>query len=467
VNRLTKLGGRIGAVIAAAGIALLAACGGAATNPAGLPAASAAHALPPAAAQGSAGSDKIDHIIIIVQENRSFDNLFAGLPGADTQSFGYDSKGKKIALAPITLATKWDVEHSYSGFFKDCDGRGKKIIGTKCRMDGFDQEALTCGQGSQPKCPNAHPQYAYVPRSEVRPYFDMASQYVVGDRMFESNFDGSSFVSHQYVIAAQANSTVDVPVGGPWGCGGGPGDKIDTLTLQRQIGPPVSPCFDNTTLGDELDAAGLSWKYYTYVSHGHSALWNAYQAINHIRYGKDWKKDIVSPQKRFFDDVARGKLANVSWVTPTCRNSDHAGCGSKTGPHWVASLVNAIGESPYWKTSAIFIFWDDYGGWYDHVPPPYVDYDGLGFRVPLIVVSPYAKQGYVSHVRYEHGSLLRFIEDRFGLSPLSASDARAKSPAADCFDFSQSPRKFHRIVTPMTRHDFEAEPPDERPTDTD
>ncbi|HEY1867552.1 MAG TPA: alkaline phosphatase family protein, partial [Candidatus Cybelea sp.] len=154
------------------------------------------------------------------------------------------------------------------------------------------------------------------------------------------------------------------------------------------------------------------------------------------------------------------------WVTPTCRNSDHAGCGSKTGPHWVASLVNAIGESPYWKTSAIFIFWDDYGGWYDHVPPRYVDYDGLGFRVPLVVVSPYAKQGYVSHVHYEHGSLLRFIEDRFGLSPLSASDARATSPAADCFDFTQSPRKFHRIGTPMTEEDFKAQPPDSRPPDT-
>ncbi|HEY1868099.1 MAG TPA: alkaline phosphatase family protein, partial [Candidatus Cybelea sp.] len=297
---LEKFAARSGAVAALAGVSFVAACSGAATN-AVLPPGSAARALPLVAGTGQAGAGKIDHIIIIIQENRSFDNLFAGLPGADTQSYGYDSKGKKITLAPITLATTWDLEHSFAGYFSDCDGRGN-FPGTKCRMDGFDKESAGCGQGSAPKCPNAHPQYAYVPRSEVRPYFDMASQYVVGDRMFESNIDGSSFVSHQYIIAAQANSTIDVPFGGPWGCGGGQGDQINTVTQQRQEGPPISPCFDSTTLGDELDAAGLSWKYYTHVVHGNSALWNAYQAIKHIRYGKDWKKDIVSPQKRFFDD---------------------------------------------------------------------------------------------------------------------------------------------------------------------
>ena len=88
-----------------------------------------------------------------------------------------------------------------------------------------------------------------------------------------------------------------------------------------------------------------------------------------------------------------------------------------TGPDWVASLVNAVGESKYWSSSAIFIFWDDYGGWYDHVAPAMVDYDGLGFRVPMLIISPYAKKGYISNVQYEHGSILRFVEDQFGLAP--------------------------------------------------
>ena len=148
------------------------------------------------------------------------------------------------------------------------------------------------------------------------------------------------------------------------------------------------------------------------------------------------EKDVIAQPSQFLTDVSNGKLRPVSWVTPTWANSDHAGCGSNTGPSWVASLVNAIGESKYWDSTAIFIFWDDYGGWYDPEPPAYVDYDGLGLRLPLLIVSPYAKQGYVSHVHYEHGSILKFVEDQFGLGRLSASDTRAKSPEKDCFDFN-------------------------------
>jgi len=159
-------------------------------------------------------------------------------------------------------------------------------------------------------------------------------------------------------------------------------------------------------------------------------------------------------------------LPAVSWITPTCKNSDHAGCAGKTGPAWVASLVNAVGESPYWKSTAIFVIWDDYGGWYDHVPPRMLDYDGLGFRSPLLVVSPYAKLGYISHVHYEFSSILRFVEDRFGLRALAASDARATSPAADCFNFKQKPREFKPFRTLPGKDYFIQQPPDLRPPDT-
>jgi phospholipase C len=107
-----------------------------------------------------------------------------------------------------------------------------------------------------------------------------------------------------------------------------------------------------------------------------------------------------------------------------------------------------VGESKFWDSSAIFIFWDDYGGWYDPRPPAYADYDGLGFRLPMLVISPYAKQGRVSHVHYEHGSILKFAEDTFGLPRMAASDQRANSPAGDCFDFSQQPRRFVPIQAP-------------------
>jgi phospholipase C len=428
----------------------LIACGGASSS-----------VLPAGPARGVIG-----HVVIIVQENRSFDNLFEGAPGADTRSYGYGSHGNKITLKPVGLAAAWDLQHTFASFLLTCNGRGM-YPGTDCRMNGFDRERVTCGGPGELPCPNPHPQYAYVPRNETKPYFEMAREYVLADRMFASNLDESSFVSHQYIIAGQASAALNYPLGGPWGCGGGSEDTIATLTQQRTIGPNISPCLNNETLADELDAAGLSWKYYTASLLGNGGYWNAFAAIRHIRYGSDWKNDVISPQTRFFGDIKKKGLAAVTWITPTCQNSDHAGCDSDSGPKWVASLVNAIGESPDWKSTAIFIFWDDPGGWYDHVAPKMRDYDGLGFRVPLLVVSPYAKEGYVSHVDYEHGSLLRFVEDRFGLATLSAADARATSPEADCFDFLQAPRKFVPIQTTMTERDFEKQPLDRRIPDSE
>lgn len=448
-------------VVAAVAACALSACGG--TN------GSRATDLPPIAPVAPApdrANAKIRHVVIIVQENRSFDDLFQGFPGADTQAYGYTSKGRKIALRSLGLATGWDIGHDSSNYYLACDGVGR-LPGTHCKMDGFNEEYLSCGGPHTPfPCPHPNPQYAYVPRREVRPYFDLASQYVLADRMFPSNFDGSSFISHQYFIAGQASSSVDYPIA-EWGCDGGPQDTIGTITQLRAPSKRIQACFGNRTLGDELDGAKVTWRYYATGLERPGGIWSAYQAIRHIRYGPDWKDHIVSPPTRFFKDVESGRMPSVSWITPTCANSDHAGCNSGHGPDWVASLVNAVGKSPYWSSTAIFVVWDDYGGWYDHVPPPHVDYDGLGMRVPLIVVSPYAKRGYVSHVRYEHGSILRFVEDRFGLARLAATDERASSPATDCFDFHQAPRRFHPIPTRLGESFFLHEPLDLRAPDSD
>jgi phospholipase C len=406
-------------------------------------------------------SSPIQHVVIVIQENRSFNDLFYGFPGATTATYGYDSSGQKITLQPIVLETTWDIEHDSTGFFESCNGTGS-IPGTNCQMNGFNKEQVGCGAS----CPGPYPQYGYVPASETKPYFAMGKQYVLADQMYASNFDASSFISHQYIISGQAESAVNFP-DGAWGCPGGSGDFIDTVGQQRQI-PTGSEvvCWDPTTLGDELDSAGISWGFYTATINGDEGIWSAYQAIKHIYYGSDWKKDIITPQTQFFNDVSGGNLRAVSWITPTWENSDHAGSGHNTGPQWVASIVNAIGESKYWDSTAIFIFWDDYGGWYDPEPPAYVDYDGLGMRIPLLIVSAYAKKGKVSHVHYEHGSMLKFIEDIWGLAPLAASDKRATSPAKDCFDFSKPPRKFKDIPTVLSREYFLDQPTAHRPPDT-
>ena len=411
-----------------------------------------------------ASTGKIRHIVIIVQENRSFNNLFYGFPGARTVKYGYNSKGKQIVLAPVGLATKWDLDHSSYSFFSACNGAGA-YPGTDCRMNGFNNENWYCGHRSEPPCPNSNPPYSYVPHSETKPYFYLARKYVLADEMYASNFDASSFISHQYIIAGQANFTVNYPYT-YWGCKGGYADDIDTVSLTRQVGNPVLACFNSPTLGDEMDAAGLSWAYYASKIDTQGGFWSAYQAIKHIYEGPDWKKDVFAPQTRFFTDVKEDKLRDLTWITPTCENSDHSGCGSKTGPSWVASLVNAIGESKYWNSTAIFIFWDDYGGWYDPAPPKMLDFDGLGMRIPMLIVSPYAKQGRISHVHYEHGSILKFVEDTFGLGRLAASDTRATSPL-DAFDFNAPPRKFEAVPADYGIDYFMHQPPDYRIPDAE
>ncbi len=179
------------------------------------------------------------------RRNRSFDNLFQGYPGADTSPTGKTSKGTTVKLKPVSLAANYDILHESAEYFQACDGTGS-IPGTNCRMDGFDLETAT-GMKLPPD-----PQYAYVPHSETKLYFEMARRYVLADRMFTSHID-ASFVSHQYIIAGQAQGAVDLPSGN-WGCGNGPTDQVGTIEQNRTYGSSVEPCFDSQTIGDELDA---------------------------------------------------------------------------------------------------------------------------------------------------------------------------------------------------------------------
>jgi phospholipase C len=388
------------------------------------------------------GAGKITHVVFIVQENLSFDNLFQGYPHADTVSNGLNSNGQTIALQPYSMANRYQIDHSAYAMFAACNGTGS-LPGTDCQMNGFNNEESNGGP--------QNPQYVYVPHNESKPYFDMAHEWVVADRMFQSQLD-ESFVGHQYAIAAQAQSSVDLPGELLWGCKGGPSDTVSTLTQNRNPdGPQQQACFDYQTLGDELDKAKLSWRFYAvrYNSDagGNGGTWSAYQAVKHIFRGPDWK-NVVSPNWKFITDVRAGQLANFTWITPECAESDHIECGGGYGPSWVSAVVNTVGESKFWSSTAIFVQWDDWGGFYDHVAPPFEDYDGVGFRVPLLVISPYAKKNHVSHVQYETASVLRFAEDLYGLPQLAAADTRANSPAADCFDFSQNPRPFVKIQAP-------------------
>jgi phospholipase C len=400
------------------------------------------------------GAGKIQHIVYIVQENRSFNNLFYGYPGAYTVTEGKDSKGQTIKLKPSRLGADYDIDHSVQAMTEACNGTGK-LPGTDCRMNGFDKE-FSFGDFK-------NSQYVYVPHDQSKPYFDMAHEGALADRMFQSQLD-ESFVAHQYVIAAQAAWSADLP-GGYWGCENHEAAEVAMISAQRVVGGYQKACFDYQTLGDELDKAKLSWRFYASqygsASSGNGGTWSSYQAIKHIYEGPDWKKDVISPNWKFITDVRKGELADFTWITPVCDDSDHTNCPHDYGPSWVSALVNTVGESKFWSSTAIFIQWDDWGGLYDPVAPEYKDRDSLGFRVPLIMLSPYVRHNHVSHVHYETASVLRFAEDLYGLGQLAAADTRANSPAGDCFDFSQKPAKFIPIKAPLPPKFFMHQSPDD------
>jgi phospholipase C len=382
----------------------------------------------------------INHVVVIMQENRTFDNLFNGFPGADSAQSGMN-KGTVVPLSPVPLAGTYGLNNGHLGWWKAWDNG---------QMDGFAQTATN---------PPLYA-YSYVPSSQIQPYWTLATQYTLADRMFQSN-TGPTFPAHQYMIAGQSGQADENPSGTLFGCDAPAGTTVALIGPNGTDLPGVFPCFDYQTMADLLDAKGMTWRYYTA---GTSSNFSAYEAIRHIFYGNDFKNNVISPNTQVLTDIANGQLAQVTWVTPDFTHSDHPASNSNEGPDWVASIVNAIGASPFWDSTAIFITWDDWGGWYDHVVPPVIDEMGPGFRVPLIVVSPYAKHGYVSHQVYETASLLTFMEKNFDLPNLGTRDATAND-LSDCFDYSQTPTPYAAIktkVTPdMLLHEKPSGPPDD------
>lgn len=381
----------------------------------------------------------IQHIVVIMQENRSFDNLFNGFPGADTVQSGLNGT-KVMPLLPTALGNGPDLDHSHLSWWRQWD-HGK--------MDGFGNDGTILP-------------YSYIPEDQAEPYWTMAKKFTIGDRMFQSN-TGPSFVAHQYMIAGQSGQSSENPNATAWGCDAAPGGTVALIGPNGTDLPGVYPCFDYQTMGDLLDERGITWRYYAPGTNDSYFIISAFQAIRHIRFGPDWKNNVISPETQILTDIAKGQLAQVTWVVPTFNNSDHPGA-PPYGPEWVASIVNAIGASPMWSSTAIFVSWDDWGGWYDHVPPPQVDNMGLGFRVPVLVISPYARPGYVSHTQHEMGSMLHFMEVTFGLGTLGTRDF-VSDDFGDCFDYSQTPLPAPKVQIAHSAEFFLAQPPSGAPDD--
>jgi phospholipase C len=467
--------------------------------------------MPAARVSRGTQSSPISHVIVIIQENRSFDDFFATFPGANGATTGlaepmpspvasYCAEENQPVITyptsvPLTevdiqgngFPGNWDhnqdLAHNYpSGYIGDCDSVGNPPSGSNpCKMDGFDLSKTGPDGEGHYTCTYT---YQYVNPSDIAPYWTLAQQYVLADNAFMTQ-GSESFTAHQDLIAGgtagivKNASIIDDPTGFPWGCDGSDTQVTALLTIYGQYegyaGP--RPCWNypNGTIRDELDAAGITWKFYANKVYGYakgqklaggSGIWSAFDAIENVRYSKEWGTKVTFKDTKIFADIKDHRLPDVAWVTPDGANSDHPQESKDTGPSWVAQLVNAIGTSKYWKTCAIVVLWDDWGGFYDHVTPPkYDDQGGMGFRIPLLIISPYV-QAHVDHTQYETASVLRFIENNWNLGQLGQEDQRAKG-LEPAFNFSQTPRPFQTIAAKYSRSFFLHQKPSGIPPDSD
>jgi phospholipase C len=444
---------------------------------------------------------KFTHIIVVVQENRTPDNLFQGLckppygtatscsttPSAtqyDIQTNNWVDGSSTVTPGIVALAGPYDLDHSHTGWVNMCD-----LAAGACKMDGAAK--VHCGPSS---CPSK-PQFRFVDNSKgiVNPYLDLATSYGWANYMFQTN-QGPSFPAHQFLFGGtSAPSALDdskgifasenmsnTGIGGlkavagctaTNGSGGTPSTTVKTIHPPGVESTSIYPCFEHETMAD-LFPPSVTWRYYAPNA---GSIWTAPNAIDHICFptgpggncvGPDWTKNVDLTPADVLQDIINCNLRSVSWVIPTGQNSDHAHDTDGGGPSWVAAIVNAIGNNTtcdtkgYWENTVIFITWDDWGGWYDHVPPTILsgvqgDYQ-YGFRVPLIVVSGYTAKGAINNTRHDFGSILRFIEFNFGIEQgsLNFADERSATNLSGFFDLSKAPRTFTPIPAPLTAKFF-------------
>ena len=455
-----------------------------------------------------ANAEGFQHIVLLIQENRTPDNLFQGLCGPgrqlcpapyDLQNFGINPAGNKVLLVPSPLGTNYGGTNSHDGFVQMCD---LEAATNTCRMDGMPSTG----------CPFGLCGYTFVNPADVAPYLTIAQQYGWANFMFQTN-QGPTMPAHQFLFAGTSVATADDdeqatfisnnphPNGSDGGCLAPLNESYFVISPQSwpyeytgYVNNPLgSLCFSHPTMATLLDnqQPAISWKYYTVGPYAIATAPNWFQdiCVPDSDYqectGLEWQNNVDLYPQDVLKDIGNCQLRNMSWVVPAGQNSDHPGDpGDTGGPSWVASIVNAIGESPcqnpdgssYWSSTVILVTWDDWGGFYDHEPPTLLSVPNqgqgdnqYGFRVPLLIVSAYTPPGYVDNARYDFGSILRFIEQNFGIpeGALNFADARATTDLASFFDFQRLPRVFQHIPAPKDANYFLNDTSPMKPPDDD
>ena len=421
------------------------------------------------------GETPIEHVVFIVKENRTFNNYFATYPGAEGATEGGTIRCTEDGCRDGPVVRLTEGPDIYPHDLTHCFRCGLTAINDG-KMNGFNRM-----NGPIPQSENADlfgadmTGYTYLDRSGVPNYWAYADRFVLADHFFTSMY-GPTLPEHLYAVAAQANLIVDnkstTDQEGSY-CDDPTenatrfipkevrGNEEEILRLERRITEngsnvydigdywgSIRLCFDIEVLPDQLEEEGVSWKYYA----NENAWMNALQMIRHVRYGPMWNK--VQPPETFVKDVKQGEMPAVSWIIPSESYNEHPGGGKSTcaGENWTVHQINTIMRSEYWRSTAIVVVWDDFGGFYDPVEPPQFDIMGLGPRTPALIISPYTRQGSnrdggaVDDATYEFSSVLAFIERLFGLDPMTERDAQA-DPLSGAFDF-ENPR-FDKLILPL------------------
>jgi phospholipase C len=424
-----------------------------------------------------AGIHKIRHVVIVMQENRSFDSYFGTYPGADGIPGLAGNRGT-VPCVPNPRRSRCDRPYhdasnrDYGGPHGNADAKAD-IDGGK--MDGFVARA-EAGARSYCKAHFGDPRCSYLPtrpdvmgyhdRREIPNYWDYARHFVLQDHMFESDASWS-LPQHLYLVSGW--SAKCTRTGDPMSC---------RSAVQDPANPPNGPL---STTGEAPDYAwtdltyllhryGVSWSYYVQKgaqpdcsadqmfcapvpqSSHTPGIWNPLPWFDTVR--RDHQLRDIAPLGGFFKALASDTLPSVSWIVPGDKNSDHPPARITDGQAYVTGLINSIMRSRAWDSTAIFLCWDDWSGFYDHVEPPVVDNQGYGLRVPALVISPYAKRGYIDHQILSQDAYLKFIEDDFlhhrrldptldgrpDPRPAVRENAPILGNLADDFDFEQRPR---------------------------
>jgi phospholipase C len=447
-------------------------------------------------AQGSAGIP-IENFIFIVQENHSFDSYFGTFPGANGIPPGTalaDFPGGPLVNFPFLMtatAIPHDLPHGWLAARVDFDNgamdgfmwgeyptgyayygqgipvptpdpnlvkiqsrslaspsplvvqkskvhKGKGKITEVLSPNGFaddedesapnveaqNSETLVQAKAAASPNPARRPSWVkytlgYMDNTIIPNYWQYAANFTLCDAFF-SGITGPSAPNHLYLVAGQS------------------GGMVNDYGIRQNPTSGKVGIFSFPSVIELLGNAGISWKYYTDSSEPLAETnWNLLPGFQAYSGVADLSQNLV-PTSQFYTDLANGTLPQVCWLIPNATESEHPPQNVQTGMTYVTTLINAVMQSTYWKSCAIIVMWDDYGGFYDHVPPIQTDQYGFGFRVPAIVVSPYSISGAIIHTQYDLTSPLKLIETKFGLSSLTTRDG-ASNTMLECFNFTQTP----------------------------